>query len=215
MTTTEMENNRLSGVDQIEIIDVDDFDFDGYQVVRGEFFGHVHEPCLVFNNNKLYVNKACVRKMPDIDFVQARVNAEKKLLVIKPCEESEKDSFRWKRDSDKQIPKQVTCKIFFAKVYSLMDWDFNNRIRLLGKLIRSKGEMFYLFDLKAPEIFERKNVDGKMKMSRTPAYPDDWKNHFGLSVKEHQANLQVNIYNGYAVFAIEDKKKEEESKDER
>ena len=70
--------------------------------------------------------------------------------------------------------------------------------------------MFYLFDLTTPEIFVRKNVDGKMKTSRSPSYPDDWKNHFGVSVKEHQANLQVNIYNGYTVFAIEDKKKEED-----
>lgn len=210
MTTRESENNQLSSVDQIEIIDVDDFDYEGFQVVRGEFFGHVHEPCLVFNNNKMYVNKACIRKLPDIDFVQVRINAEKKLLVIKPCEESEKDSFRWRRDTEKPIPKQISCKIFFAKVYSLMEWDFNNRYRLLGKLIRSKGEMFYLFDLTTPEIFVRKNVDGKMKTSRSPSYPDDWKNHFGVSVKEHQANLQVNIYNGYTVFAIEDKKKEED-----
>ncbi len=206
-----LKNNVVSENDQIEVIDVENFDYEGFQVVRGEFFGHIHEPCLVFNNNKIYVNTACIKRIPEAEYVQIRINSEKKVLVIKPCEESEKDSFRWKRNSEKPAPKQVTCKIFFAKVYSLMEWDFNNRYRLLGKLIRSNGELFYLFDLKTPEIFVRKNVDGKLRMSRTPSYPDDWKNHFGVSVKEHQANLQVNIYNGYAVFAIEDEKKEEET----
>ena len=71
-------------------------------------------------------------------------------------------------------------------------------------MIRSNDELLFIFDLNAPEIFERKEIEGKSKISRTPVYPEDWKNHFGLSVKEHQANLQVNIYKGYAVYGIND-----------
>lgn len=36
----------------------DDFDFDGYQVVRREFFAHTFEPSITFNNYKVYVNQA-------------------------------------------------------------------------------------------------------------------------------------------------------------
>ena len=85
-----------------------------------------------------------------------------------------------------------------------MGWNYNNRYKLLGKLIRSNDELLFIFDLTTPEIFERKEIDGKQKTSRTPVYPEDWKNHFGLSVKEHQANLQVNIYKGYAVYGLND-----------
>ena len=35
-----------------------DFDFEGYQVVRGEFFSHLYEPSFSFNNDKVYVNSA-------------------------------------------------------------------------------------------------------------------------------------------------------------
>ena len=202
------ENKPVSN-NQMEIIDVENFDYEGFQIVRGEFFGHVFEPCIVFNNKKVYVNTACVRQFPDTDYVHIGVNAEKKLLIVKPVDESTKDSVRWIREKNRSKPKQISCLIFYAKVFTLMEWDFNNRYRLLGKLIRSKGEMFFLFDLKTPEIFIGKTVDGKTKVSRTASYPDDWKNHFGLSVKEHQANLQVNIYNGYAFFAIEDKNTKE------
>ena len=40
-----------------EIIELGDtFDFDGFQVVRREFFAHTFEPAVTFNNYKFYVN---------------------------------------------------------------------------------------------------------------------------------------------------------------
>ena len=43
-----------------EILELgDDFDFDGFQVVRREFFAHTTEPAVSFNNCKFYVNSAC------------------------------------------------------------------------------------------------------------------------------------------------------------
>ena len=32
-----------------------DFNYDGYQVVRREFFAHINEPSVTFNNYKFYV----------------------------------------------------------------------------------------------------------------------------------------------------------------
>ena len=37
---------------EIEIIEDDAFSYEGYQVVRGEFFAHVYEPSFTFNNYK-------------------------------------------------------------------------------------------------------------------------------------------------------------------
>ena len=49
----------------------DDFDFDGYQVVRREFFAHTFEPSITFNNYKVYVNTACLNKFPHADCAPA------------------------------------------------------------------------------------------------------------------------------------------------
>lgn len=38
---------------QMEVIDDDSFSYDGYQVVRGEFFAHIYEPSFTFNNYKV------------------------------------------------------------------------------------------------------------------------------------------------------------------
>jgi len=202
---SEMETKRRTP--EIEIIEDDSFDFDGYQVVRGEFFSHIYEPSFTLNQNKVSVNMACIRKLPDVEYVQALVNPVTKKLAIRPCSEDVKDSFRWCSSGKKLAPKQITCRIFFGKVFALMDWNPNHRYKLLGKLIRSNGELLFSFDLNNPEIYERKvKEDGKQSTSRTPVYPEDWKNQFGLPVEEHQRNLQVNIFDGYTVFGIQEKK---------
>lgn len=209
-----MEQNKAAD-NSGEVIETEDFDYDGFQVVRGEFFAHTYEPSFIFNNSKFYVNSACINRLPDIDYVQIWVNSDKKVLAIKPCDESDKDSFKWKTGTKKIVPKKISCQIFYAKIYSLMGWNFNNRYKLLGKLVHTNGEYLFVFDLKTPEIFERKNVDGKESISRKASFPEDWKNHFGISVKEHQKNLQISIYNGYAVYSIQNKDQEDNDGHER
>ena len=211
----EMEIEKSKNQERIEVYDVDGFDYDGYQVVRGEFFAHITEPCFVFSKNKVSVNTACIRRLPETEFVQILVNPDEKKLIVRPSEESEKDSFRWKSASGGLKPKLISCKIFFAKIFSLMGWDYDNRYKLLGKLIRSNGELLFVFDLNTPEIFIKKEVNGVVKNTRTPIYPEEWKDHFGLSVKEHKANLQVNIYNGYAIFGIQEKEGRMKENEER
>ena len=172
---------------QMEIIEDESFSYDGYQVVRGEFFAHIYEPSFTFNDNKVYVNTACIRKLPQTEYVQILVNPEEKKLAVRPCAEDEKDSFRWCSATSKRSPKQISCRVFFAKVIALMEWNPNYRYKLLGKLIKSGEQLLFVFDLTTPEIFRKTIKDnGKVTVSRTPAYPAEWQNQFGLSVEEHQ-----------------------------
>ena len=197
-----------ASLEQQEILDVIEdvaFDYEGYQVVRGEYFAHIYEPSITFNRSKVYLNTASIKKLPDIDYVQILVNSEEKKLAVRPCEEEEKDSFLW--CTPKRKPKQITCRVFFGKIISLMDWNPDYRYKLLGKLIKSNDEYLFIFDLNAPEIYTRTAVDGeKPKTSRTPVFPEQWQNQFGLPVAEHKRRMQVNIFNGYTVFGINDKK---------
>lgn len=117
------------------IIECKDFSYNGYQVVRGEFFAHIKEPSITFNNYKIYVNSACLNKIPNINFVHILINPSEKRLVVRPCREEEKDSFCWCSNSKKRRPKQITCRIFFAKIMQLMDWNPDYRYKLLLSLI--------------------------------------------------------------------------------
>jgi hypothetical protein len=146
---------------------------------------------------------ACIRKLPDVEYVQILVHPEEKNLVIRPCKEEEKDSFRWKTSGKKVSPKQVTCKVFFAKIYALMGWNLDYRYKLLGKLIRSNGELLFVFNLNNPEIYIRVFREGeKPRVSRTPVYPQEWKNQFGISVEEHRKSLSMNKFSEYTIFGV-------------
>lgn len=183
----------------------DGFSYEGYQVVRGEFFAHIHEPAITFNNYKVSVNTACVKKLPEVEYVQILVNPVEQKLAVRPCHEDEKDSFLWcSAGSGKRRPKQITCRVFFVKIMELMGWSSDCRYKLLGKLIRSHDEYLFIFDLTAPETYQRPAKGDKPSMcSRMPLFPADWQNQFGLPVEEHRKALQINIFNGYAVFGIQ------------
>lgn len=44
----------------------------------------------------------------------------------------------------------------------------------------------------------------KPKTSRTPVFPAGWQDQFGLPYKEHQQSMQINIFDGYAIYSIKD-----------
>lgn len=207
-----MEENTSTGiapsVRDDDIIQEEAFSYAGYQVVRGEFFAHINEPSITFNRCKVSVNTACVNKLPDIDYVQILVNPSETKLAVRPCKEDEKDSFLWcgiDRKTGRKTPRGITCRLFFAKLVELMDWNPEYRYKMLGKLIQSNGENLFIFDLTATEIYQRVQQNGeKPRSSRTPVFPVEWQNQFGLPVEEHRRSLQVNIFDGYAIFGLID-----------
>lgn len=205
-------SNNKTVIHKIDAIEDVNFSYEGYQVVRGEYFAHLYEPSITFNQSKVYLNTACIKRLPDVNYVQILVNSEEKKLAVRPCGEDEKDSFLW--CTPKRKPKQITCRVFFAKIVDLMDWNPDYRYKLLGKLIKSGNEYLFIFDLSAPEIYQRTIKEGeKPKTSRMPVFSAQWQNQFGLPVEEHRKQLQVNIFNGYTIFGIKDKNIKQEQQD--
>ena len=200
----------LERTDANEIVDDFDFSYDGYQVVRGEFFAHIREPGITFCDCKVNLNTACLRRLPEVDYVQFLVNPQTLKLAVRPCKEDAKDSFLWCNNTNgKRKPRQITCRMFFAKIADLMGWNPHNSYKMLGKIINSGEEYLIIFDLTATEVYQRVQKDGqKPKMSRTPKFPADWQNQFGLPIEEHRKLLQVNIFEGYTVFGVGGKKKD-------
>ncbi len=210
-----MNHSITNDIDQIEAEMDDAFSYDGYQVVRGEFFAHLREPAVVFSENRVSVNSACLRKLPDTDYIQILVNPEEKKLAVRPCDEDQKDAFRWSTSGRKKTPRKIRCEVFFAKVMDLMNWNPAYRYKLLGKLIRSNDELLFVFDLNTPSVFIRITKDsGKEGFTRKAKYPDEWKNQFGISVEEHRRRLQVNVFSGYAVFGLTAKENTEKKEGE-
>ena len=193
----------VKGQESEDVLELgDNFSLDRFQVVRREFFAHLREPTVTFSNCKFIVNMACLKRFPETDFVQVLINRNTKTMVLRPSKEGVKDAFPWcSQIRDVRKPKQVSCKLFFAKMFSFMSWNTDFRYKLMGRVIHAKGEYLLAFDLTATEVFQR-NIQGKQ--SRSGMLPEDWQDQFGLPFSEHQKSMQVNVFDGYAVFAIKD-----------
>ena len=193
-----------------ELLELDQtFNFEDFQVVRREFFAHMREPSITFNDCKFYVNSACLKRFPNAMYVQVLIDRESKILALKPCQEMTRDSFQWCRVvKGKREPRQTTCQIFGLKVASLMKWNPLHRYKILGKLIHANGEYLIAFDLTATEVYKKSiNEEEKLVTSKTPMFPADWKDQFGMSFYEHQQSLKISTFDGYAVYAIKNKPK--------
>jgi len=207
----DIESNKRPVINEDEelIILNDNFRLEDFQVVRREFFAHLTEPAVTFNKRKFYVNSACLNKFPNTDYVQALINTETKILALRPCDEGERGSFQWcSYVKGVRKPKHSTCTLFFLKIFDLMNWNPEYRYKMLGNIVHANGEYLLAFDLTSTEVYERiyDESKSKLKSSRTPVYPLDWQNQFGLSYNEHKQSMLINIFNGYAVYQIKENK---------
>lgn len=215
-------------VDQKAIEMAEDFSYDGYQVVRRELFAHLREPAVVIRRDSVTFNTACIAGLEDAVYIQILVNQDNKRMVVRKCEENDKDALRWcVAKPDKRKSRKMTNKIFSAMMYEMMGWNLDCRYKILGHKITFEDETIYVFDLMETEIFldikrkkAKKDTESQSttenannieetassdteeikRKNRIPFYPKEWKDSFGLPVEEHRKALEINMLDGYAEF---------------
>lgn len=150
-------------VDQKAIELAEDFSYEGYQVVRRELFAHLREPAVVIRRDSVTFNTACIAGLEDAVYIQILVNQDNKRMVVRKCEENDKDALRWcVAKPDKRKSRKMTNKIFSAMMYEMMGWNLDCRYKILGHKITFEDETIYVFDLMETEIF----LDIKGKRSK-------------------------------------------------
>lgn len=190
-----------------EDIEVDDSFFDDeVNVVRAEFISDINKPTISFNNCQLYVNMVCIKKLPEIDYVQFLINKTKNQLALLPCKEDDRDAFLWRtinRKSGKLQPKYITAHIFSAMLFEHMGWDIHTRYKLMGKVKISKGVKLIVFDLDAYKAFTKPTAGGEESSGSSRGhFPSDWKGQFGVPFKEHKRTLEIATFKTYAAISI-------------
>lgn len=141
-------------VDQKAIELAKDFSYDGYQVVRRELFAHLREPAVVIRRDSVTFNTACISGLEDAVYIQILVNQDNKKMVVRKCEENDKDALRWCiAKPDKRKSRKMSNRIFSAMMYEMMEWDLDCRYKILGHKITYEDETIYVFDLQETEIY--------------------------------------------------------------
>ncbi len=199
---------QIKGIETIESIDLDD-----YEIVSAEFFAQVREPAFTINVNKITANAACVRMLPDVDYVKILVNQKEKKLVLKPCDELDISGYKWARMKDgRRYASQRTGEPFVLIICKLMGWNPDYRYKILGKKNKANGEDVLVFDLTVAQVFEKPAPGENGKGSRRAIMPAGWNGRFGPKFGENKRTLQVDTFSGYTVFSIKgDKKKKTEA----
>ena len=147
-------NDNTENVDQKALELAQDFSYDGYQVVRRELFAHLREPAVVIRRDSVTFNTACIAGLEDAVYIQILVNQDNKRMVVRKCEENDKDALRWCiAKPDKRKSRKMSNKLFSAMMYDMMGWDMDCRYKILGHKITHEDETMYIFDLLETEIF--------------------------------------------------------------
>ena len=210
-------------VDQKAIELAEDFSYDGYQVVRRELFAHLREPAVVIRRDSVTFNTACIAGLEDAVYIQILVNQDNKRMVVRKCEENDKDALRWcVAKPDKRKSRKMTNKIFSAMMYEMMGWNLDCRYKILGHKITFEDETIYVFDLMETEIFldikgkrskkdteSQTTIENVSNIEETASSDTDTersveeikrKNRIPFYPKEHRKALEINMLDGYAEF---------------
>ena len=183
------ENERDARAEELQSA----FSYDGYQVVRKELFAHLRDPAIVIRKDSITFNTACITGLEDVVYVHVMFNNDLKRIVVRGCDENDKDALRWCiAKPDKRKSRKMTCKPFAELVYKEMDWDSECRYKVLGYRITFEGET-----AEQPADQETKPVD-----TRKGFYPDDIAGTFGVPVEEHLRESEVRQMDGYVSMGV-------------
>ena len=90
----------------------------------GNLFAHLREPAVVIRRDSVTFNTACIAGLEDAVYIQILVNQDNKRMVVRKCEENDKDALRWcVAKPDKRKSRKMTNKIFSAMMYEMMGWN--------------------------------------------------------------------------------------------
>ena len=182
--------------------------------MRKELFAHLRDPAIVIRKDSITFNTACISGLEDVVYVHVMFNSDLKRIVVRGCDENDKDALRWCiAKPDKRKSRKMSCKPFSELVYNEMGWDSDCRYKILGYRINFEGETLYVFDLLVPEIFHEgqkrkkgesapQSEETKPVNTRKGFYPDDIAGTFGVPVEEHLKESEVKQIDGYVSMSI-------------
>ncbi len=189
----------------LKVIEDQEMDIDDFEIAENMFFAQLKEPAFTVNGNKISVNAASVRILPDVEYVKILINREEKILVLKPCSDIDIFGYNWaKTKNGKRYATQRTGLPFVLSLCKMMDWDPDCRYKVIGKRMYAKGEAILAFDLVRAQTFQKSVSDEKGKVAKRMSLPANWNGSFGPRYGENKRSLQINTFSKYMVFSIKD-----------
>ena len=130
------------------------YDLHGYQIIRTQFFASASKVSMNISPRGLRFSTACIRKFPEIECIELKVNPLEPMLAVVPCNERHKNKMRWAMLRGNTISvRAISAGAFLDTLYELFEWDKEKCYRLRGEILGNGNDKYALFDVSAPEIF--------------------------------------------------------------
>ena len=177
------------------------YDFEGYQVVRGQFLTARFEcPSITITNDRISFNVNCMRKFADVPFIQLLLHPTARRIAIRPCSAEDVHSIRWRTDPDRQfLGKTINCQHFGNALYQIMDWNPDYLYRIRGTWATRGSDEIIVFNLPnaAPAAYLNEEIEfsANARRRRVQLCPEEWSDTFG------QEFYNYSMQNGFFFIA--------------
>ena len=172
--------------DKIESIDkrkISSFDLSGFEKVDSQLISRSGQPMCWFKQNQMYFNKACIDKMNKSNYVELLFEPTEKLLAIRSCLPNHEYAIKWVTTKDDKITPSTRSSSGISNIlFKCMDWDTNDRYRMVGVRRTKDNKSVVLFDLNGAEKIHKEieNENEEEILIKTISTIDEYLlDHFG------------------------------------
>lgn len=136
------------------------FNLNEVKIIRKELFPSLRDPAVTFRERSVTFNNACISGLEDVVYIRMMFIERRRHFIVTGCDENAPHAHRWCiAKLDKRKSRRMGCPRLMNKLYRFMNWNKKCRYKALGYKVESKGEMFYVFDLKVTQIFREKGAE--------------------------------------------------------
>lgn len=158
MNTDDQQNKNLDtqslGVSKEELPRVS---LSGSEIVRRQYLSHIRDIIVTIRPDGIQFNNSCIMKMEDTVHILLMMNREKHWLIVRACEENDKDGQRWCNVKDGvRHSRKITGRPYATRVYRMMGWNKGYSYRVCGTpalQIDNEDELLIVFELDEVEMY--------------------------------------------------------------
>ena len=188
-----------------------DVKLNNFEIVRKEYcVAGKFAANITINIDKIQFNAACIKFYPNTNFIEILIDPENKRMAIRPCEEYDKDAYKWARNQkkdNKRISRQISMTNAWRLLFHMMNRNPANRYKVFGiRKIFNNADMvlFMLDDAVEYTVDEEIQPDGTVKRKRNAWLPDRWRDTFGDRVDLHDAKMKLAAEETFKLFNTPD-----------
>lgn len=144
----EHEADIISGKEHSKVVNMM---FAGYEIPNSAFFITPSTPSLTFDRLHMKLNKKCMMRFEEYDYIQFLYHPILQAIVIRNCDKTQAGAVPVRKENG-ELNSSFSAKTFCGIVYEQMDWIEDYGFRFRGVTRKRGNRTAMLFYLDEPQI---------------------------------------------------------------